>query len=143
MIKNVEMNEAEISSEKFPIIGTHALATCFGILLYEENKRIAIVGHCTSDWIPTILKMLNLIDDEYYYFKYLVIPGFYSEKNDIYRTKLKIETFFKIFKTDKINFEPYNDEYFITYDEKTMSYEFLFDSRVGKFVSEKNNYIKK
>lgn len=140
----VEMNEVGISSEEYPIIGTHALATCFGILLYEKTKKIAIVGHCTSDWIPIILKMLNLIDnDDKYCFKYLVIPGFYSEQKDIYKTKLKIETFFNIFKTDKVTFQPFTEKYIITFDEKTSSYEFLFDSRIGKFVSEKNNYIKK
>ena len=144
MKKIVGMNEVAISSEECPIIGTYALATCFGILLYEENKKIAVVGHCTSNWVPIVLKMLNLISDsDKCTFKYLVIPGFYSEQNDIHDTKLKIETFFNIFKTDKVTFEPFTEEYVIDFDEKTNSYEFEFDSKTGKFLSQKNNFVKK
>ena len=140
----VRMNEVGISSEECPIIGTYALATCFGILLYEEDKKIAIVGHCTSNWIPIVLKMLDLIDDNTKCkFKYLVIPGFYSEQNDIYNTKLKIEKFFSAFETDKVTFEPFDKEYFIIFDEETSSYEFEFDSKTGKFLSQKNNFMKK
>ncbi len=146
MKKIVNMNEADISNEEYPIIGTCALATCFGILLYEENKRIAIVGHSTADWVPIVLKMLDLIDDsEMSIFKYLVIPGYYSKIEDVYNTKKKIELFFEMFKTDKVSFKPYDKEYeeYIIFDEKTCSYEFDFDSRTGKFLLSKNNYIKK
>ncbi len=138
MIKNVGMNEADISSEECSIIGTTALATCFGILLYDEENKIAIVGHATSTWIPTVLKMLNLIDDEIHIFKYLVIPGYDSKQRDFYNTKNKINRFFKIFNTEKVSFVPYDKEYepYIVLDEKTMSYEFLFDAQTGKFVLE-------
>ena len=138
MKKIVGMNEVGVSNEEYPIVGTHALATCFGILLYEENKKIAIVGHCTSNWVSIVLKMLDIIDEsDRCTFKYLVVPGFYSEQNDIYNTKLKIETFFTMFKTDKVNFEPFDREYFITFDEKTNSYEFEFDSKTGRFLARK------
>lgn len=88
--------------------------------------------------------MLNLIDDsDKCTFKYLVISGFYSEQNDIHNTKLKIETFFNMFKTDKVNFEPFTEEYTIDFDEQTNSYEFEIDSKTGKFLSQKNNFVKK
>lgn len=144
MEKNVDMNEVDISSEEYPIIGTSALATCFGILLYDKVRKIAIVGHSTSDWIPVILKILNFVDDSYYCtLSYLIIPGYDSKKEDVYKTKIKIEKFFKLFKTDKIKFEPFDDEVFIIFDEETCSYEFRFDSRIGKFLSEKKDFIKK
>ena len=37
----VDMNDAQISTEDRPIIGTQALATCIGVLLYNEEKKVA------------------------------------------------------------------------------------------------------
>ena len=44
----VEMNDADISTEEKPIIGTYALATCLGVLLYSEETRKAIVAHIVA-----------------------------------------------------------------------------------------------
>lgn len=136
MIKIVEMNEVGISSEEYPIIGTVALSTCLGILLYEENSKIAIVAHCTSDWIPIVLKMLNLIDDSKpRVFKYLIIPGYYM---DNYDTINKINKFFLRFSNEKLTFIPYQQEYksYLIFDKKTLSYEFMFDANTGNFITE-------
>ena len=35
----VGMNDAKISTNDRPIIGTDALATCIGLLLYSEEKN--------------------------------------------------------------------------------------------------------
>lgn len=140
MIKNVLMNTADISSNESPIIGTTSLATCLGILLYEENQKVAIVGHCTSNWIPIVLKMLDLIDDSKpCIFKYLIIPGYYHDK---YNTKNKIVKFFSNFSNEKIKFVPYeiNYEENIIFDSKTKSYEFWFDANNGVFVTKKICY---
>ena len=39
LFKMANMNEAVISNEEKPIVGTQALATCFGLLLYDENNK--------------------------------------------------------------------------------------------------------
>ena len=57
----VDMDDAQISTEDRPIIGTQALATCIGVLLYSEEKKLAIVAHVSSEPIQTIDKIFKLI----------------------------------------------------------------------------------
>ena len=58
LLNIVGMNSADISTFEKPIIGTQALATCFGVLLYDENQKIGIVAHFTHDIEATIIKIL-------------------------------------------------------------------------------------
>ena len=64
LFKMANMNEAVISNEEKPIVGTQALATCFGLLLYDENNKTALVAHLSTDWQSTLMKLLSLIDFE-------------------------------------------------------------------------------
>lgn len=41
----VRMNHVGITTIDKPIIGTNSLAPCLGILLYNEEKKIALVAH--------------------------------------------------------------------------------------------------
>ena len=87
----VGMNDAMITTEEKNIIGTEALATCIGILLYNEDKKIAIVAHVVPDKIDAIDKIYNIILKYKLLktkFKYLIIPGYYQEH---YNTKELIE----------------------------------------------------
>lgn len=40
----VAMDHADITTLDKPIIGTHSLAPCLGILLYDEEKKMALVA---------------------------------------------------------------------------------------------------
>jgi len=78
----VGMNDAKISTEENPIIGTEALATCIGVLLYSEEKKIAIVAHVSSQPMETIDKIFDIIVKNKLYsvnFKYKIIRGYYEE----------------------------------------------------------------
>lgn len=130
----VDMNDAQISTEERPIIGTHALATCIGVLLYSEEKKVAIVAHVSTESMPAIDKIFNLIIKNKLYnttFKYKIIPGYYDEH---YRTKELLEKHFT-------HFVPFDEEsvpdYAVMINEETKSREFAFDASTGKFVTNK------
>jgi len=143
----VDINRVEISTIDKPIIGTEALATCVGILIYSEKHKKAIVGHVASnigDIIDDTIIFIceNNLDDAP--LKYKVIPGYYYNKYGIleelenyYSSKPQ---FFVPFQDDEIS----NND--IRMDEVTKSYEFAFDSLTGKFVTEQvlfgEDYIK-
>ena len=130
----VNMDDAQISTEERPIIGTHALATCLGVLLYSEEKKVAIVAHVSSEPMCAIDKIFNLILQNKLYrtkLKYKIIPGFYEEH---YNTKELLEAHLK----DYIPFgENEIPEYAVKIDDETMSKEFAFDASTGKFVTDK------
>lgn len=130
----VGINDAQISTEEKPIIGTQALATCIGVLLYNEEKKVAIVAHISSDYIPTIDKIFNIIIKNKLYnnkLKYKIIPGYYNERPDIIKI---LEDHFKDFTPFDETLIPSNG---IITDKKTTSNEFAFDATTGKFVSDK------
>lgn len=130
----VGMDDAEISTEDRPIIGTDALATCLGVLLYSEEKKLAIVAHVSPGSIQSIDKVFNLIIKHKLtstIFKYKIIPGYYEEH---YNTKELIEKHFT-------HFIPFEESEFtdsaIEINEKLGFKKFAFDSSTGKFVTDK------
>lgn len=130
----VGMNDAKISTVDKPIIGTHALATCIGVLLYSEDKKVAIVAHVPSDPMVAIDNIFKVIIENKLVsttFKYLIIPGYYEEHYD---TKFVLEQYFS-------HFIPFDDreilETAVRVDEETTSKEFAFDASTGKFVTDK------
>lgn len=139
MVKLVNMNEVGITTKENPIIGTYALATCFGILLYDEENKEAIVAHISTDIVSVILKIFDLIKvNKKRVFKYAIIPGYYSQKSDPYDIKNKLIKLFEDAQTDNIKFEQIKNipKDAIKKDLTTPSFEFAFDSRTGKFVSD-------
>ena len=133
----VSMNDAEISSEEKYIIGTSALATCIGVLLYSEDKKRAIVAHVAPDGLEITTKIAKLIIDNNLQdtiIKYKIIPGYYEEH---YNTKERLEKSFK-------QFIPFTSDEIpnsaIIKNEKYTSNEFIFDALAGKFIVDKDFY---
>lgn len=139
-IKWVNMNEVAISTPEKTIIGTLGLATCVGVLLYNENEKKAVVGHVSSNWEPMTKELVtvaiqNGLDTSE--IKYLIIPGFYEEH---YNVKKGLEMFFselkplmKPFSENEITNES------ILNDKELPSRYFAFDAATGKFVTNKIN----
>lgn len=130
----VDMDDAQISTEEKPIIGTHALATCIGVLLYSEEKKTAIVAHVSSEPMRSIDKIFNLIIENKLYstkFKYKIITGYYEEH---YQVKKLLEEHFK-------DFIPFGENEILHSDiqiaEETTSKQFAFNASTGKFVTDK------
>ena len=131
----VDMGDAKISTDEKPIIGTQALATCLGVLLYSEEKKIAIVAHVPPDEIQalmTINKIFELIVDHKLIsitFKYKIIKGYYEEHYHIFELLEKHFSHFIPFNNNEI------PDYAIQTDEKYTSKKFAFNSLTGKFVT--------
>lgn len=136
----VTMNDANISTLDKPIIGTQAMATCFGILLYERKKKIALVAHVSSDFYSTLSKLFSFIDlSSPNTFEYLIIAGYDSEKEDhynVYKQLLEILNNCDVQNAKFIPFKDKNLKNIVNLDTATLSYEFAFDSRTGKFVND-------
>jgi len=126
----VKMYEARISTEEKPIIGTQALHTCIGVILYSEEKKKAIVAHVApgqKDIIDKLVKLIvenNLAETT---IKYKIISGYHEEH---YNTKKYLEKnlnfFTEIEETDNA----------IETDEKYESRQFAFDASTGQFVTD-------
>ena len=131
-----DMNDAVISTNEKPIVGTQALAYCVGLLLYNEKEKKAIVAHITTDIVLALEKTFQLIVENQLHnstIKYLIIDGFDTNN----------------FKTRKAIQEVLNDipDLFIPFSKEEISknaiqknkefdaMEFAFDSRTGKFVT--------
>lgn len=130
----VGMNDAKISTNNKPIIGTDALATCTGLLLYSEAKKLAIVAHVAPDNIEAIDKVFQIIIDNKLRntkFKYLIIPGYYKEH---YNTIDLIEKHMTDFTPFDLSEIPENA---IKRNEETTSHKFAFDASTGKFITDK------
>lgn len=132
----VDMNDAMISTNDRYIIGTDALATCTGVLIYSENTKRAIVAHISSDYMKAIDKIFNLIIKNKLYnekLKYAIIRGTDIEAHDYYGI---INILLEHFK----DYIPFNDNIVLNgvgLDEKTFSNQFAFDALNGEFVTNK------
>ena len=133
--KLVKMGEVGISSAEYPIIGTQALATCVGVLLYSEKHKSAIVAHVSSFYknilyeIINILSLNGLLDDKIYY---CVIPGYYKDHYNVYNS---LNSFFKEYPDLFVSFPKEKLYKSCKIDKETRSKEFGFDSINGVFVT--------
>lgn len=130
----VKMNDAMITTNDKTIIGTDALATCIGVLLYNEDKKIAIVAHVKPNSIDAINKIFDIIVKNKLWstkFKYLIIPGYYEEHYNTTKLIQKHLTHMIPFNQDEI---PKNA---IITNEEFTSKAFAFDAATGKFVTNK------
>ena len=135
-----DMDNAIASTQEKPIIGVQALATCFGLLLYDEKQKLGIIAHFSTEINGTFLQILNLIDfGKNNLFKYVIIPGYYSKIQDPYMTRFRIEKVLKSIQSDQLRFIPFDDipSNAVSKSKSTPSYQFAFDTRIGKFVTDK------
>lgn len=131
------MNFVEVSTDDMYVIGTQALATCVGVLLYCEEKKKAIVAHVSSN----VDKAINDISREIYFngfdkenIKYLIIPGYY-------KSGYLVDEILNNFCSSFLNFEKIEEKdipnYAVEIDKDTPSCQFAFDALNGKFVTDK------
>jgi len=131
----VGTDTAKISTSDKPIIGTQALATCYAVLIYSEERKVAIVAHISSkdpelviDKIFSILLKEKLSNTP---LKYKIIDGYFPENIEL---KNDIKSRFEGFKKYQELEIPNNA---IQIDEKTTSKQFAFDTTTGSFVTDK------
>lgn len=135
-----EMGCVVESSLERPIIGTQALDTCYGILFYDRKNKKGIVGHGTpSSKVATLYEMIQRIDDGTdKVVEYLIVPGFrnvdYHDVSGVDELLIGLHKY----RPSNIRFVPFQIkiESFAKLHKPTLTYEFAFDTRNGKFVSE-------
>jgi len=139
------MYEVKISTEEKPIVGTFGLAYCVGVLIYDRKNKIAIAGHSGNNWMSYILKLLDSVPKSCEEIEYMLIPGYYSVKENYFDTLNNISNFFekingvgiRIKKMDVI--ENAIQEFIYESEGKNIvSNGFLFDSKTGKFLCDIN-----
>lgn len=132
----VAMDHADITTLDKPIIGTHSLAPCLGILLYDEEKKMALVVHARSgNPIPALDELFTIIYKNRLSstkFKYKIFDGYYKEEAKFYHTKEIIKKHFK-------EYIPFNEEEIpstaLLKNPNLEANEFYFDASTGKFVT--------
>lgn len=134
-----EMGEIVESSLEKPIIGTAALDTCYGILFYDRESKKGLVGHAIpSRKLDLLGNMINLLSDgENKTIEYLIVSGFRNEnrgdRSGLEELRLELERL----APPNINFVLLMDQgNGVNLHNATLSYEFAFDVRSGKFVSD-------
>jgi hypothetical protein len=137
-LKLAQMNDAVISTDEKPIVGTQALVYCVGLLLYNEKEKKAIVAHITTNITVGLEKAFKLMVENNMHtspIKYLIIDGKYTNN---FKTRKAIEEvlndmpdLFTPFSKNEISSKS------IQQNKEFDALEFAFDSRNGKFVTEK------
>lgn len=135
----VGMSDIKASDDDNNVIGTTGLGPCFGVVLYNEDKKRAIVTHSVSDNPDLFFELIlfadknELLNDN---MKYAIIPG-YDETTSYKKSKETLEIEFEksgikpllnagnCVRTVKIS-NIYSNEY---------CNEFLFDAFSGRFVT--------
>lgn len=70
------MGQIVVSSKEKPIVGTTALATCWGIVFYDRKNKKAYVGHAApSVYMKTLNQMINMLDPSTEQIEYCIVPG--------------------------------------------------------------------
>lgn len=134
-----EMGEIVESSLGKPIIGTAALDTCYGILFYDRESKKGFVGHAVSSRKLDILgSMINLLPDgENKTIEYLIVSGFRNENRGDFSGVEELMMELERLTPPNINFIPLVDQgNGVNLHKATLSYEFAFDTRNGKFLSD-------
>lgn len=136
----VGMDDVQISTLDKHIIGTYALATCTGVLIYSKKEKRAIVAHISSNYESTLNKIFKLIVENKLYrddLRYAIIPGTDIRPHEYYGIINVLENHFK----DYIHFdykELSNEA--VRLDKNTYSNEFAFDALKGIFVTDKVSF---
>lgn len=135
-----EMGCVVESSQERPIIGTQALDTCYGILFYDRINKKGLVGHgAPSSKIATLHEMMQRINDgSVKVVEYMIIPGF---RNVDYKDLSGLEELLQEIREhspSNIRFVPMAEKIGpnVKLHKNTLTYEFAFDTRNGRFVSE-------
>lgn len=155
------MGEIVVSSKEKPIVGTTALATCFGIVFYDRKNKKAYVGHAgPGSYMQMLYTMVSMVDSSAKQIEYSIIPGWDNynrfgnksstvnlldvDKNPEYSMRMALKSI------SRINFIPLNFQLDIREGNADGNpyYEFAFDANTLTNVAdylffETNNLIKK
>lgn len=138
------MGEIVISTIDKPIIGTTALDTCYGIVLYDRKNKKGIVGHAApSSKIYTLREMINLLDrDKPLEIEYAIVPGYRNiERKDYRGLDELLECLFHACPPN-IKLKKFATDLGISVPSDLLCYQFAFNVTTGKSVTNELFYEK-
>lgn len=133
------MDQVVVSTADKPIIGTQALDTCFGILLYDRKNKFGICGHADPKNIFNIvIEMLKQIPStKEGDIEYTIIPGYRAVEQNNIKGIEEIQDILRnyVIINPKIKFISLNSPLEPKMPNKLLCYDFGFDTKFGKDVT--------
>lgn len=130
------MNEIVISTDDKPIIGTQALDTCYGILLYDRDNKFGICGHASpNNTIGITIEMLKKIStNEERFFEYIIIPGYRAIRQHNFHVIDEIIEVLNYYSSlhSNVKFISFKTSISPSMPEGLLCYDFAFDTISGE-----------
>ena len=134
------MNQVVVSTAKKPIIGTQALDTCFGILLYDRKNKFGICGHASpNNIIGIVVEMLKQIPvNTESTFEYAIVPGYRAMEQKNFKEVNEIQDILNHYMSinPKISFTSLKTTLTPKMPNGLLCYDFAFDTFSGKDVTD-------
>ena len=135
------MGQIVTSTLEKPIVGTFALATCYGIIFYDRKNKKAWVGHGpASSPILTLRTMLENINDVTGDLEYGIIPGWDNIHNNNFKEFDKMLNFLCNYCPKQIRLVPIANLIIKEDSRANHSYEFAFNAQTGTSVTDELFY---
>ena len=133
------MDQVVVSTSDKPIIGTQALDTCFGILLYDRKNKFGICGHADPKNIFNIvIEMLKQIPSTTEGdIEYIIISGYRAIEQHNFKGIEEIQDILRNYVAinPKINFTSLKTPLNPKMPNGLLCYDFAFDTESGKDVT--------
>ena len=133
------MDQVVVSTSDKPIIGTQALDTCFGILLYDRKNKFGICGHADPKNIFNIvIEMLKQIPSTTEGdIEYIIISGYRAIEQHNFKGIEEIQDILRNYVAinPKIKFTSLKTPLNPKMPNGLLCYEFAFDTESGKDVT--------
>lgn len=125
-----------VSSKDRPIIGTTALDTCFGIILYDRKNKKGIVGHAdNSGKIAILNSMIKLLEkNEKQVIEYGIVSGYRTQERKDYSGVTELLTYLETHCPPNIELVPFQN-LGVQECSNMLAYEFAFDVNTGQDVA--------
>lgn len=133
------MDQVVVSTSDKPIIGTQALDTCFGILLYDRKNKFGICGHADPyNTFGIIVEMLKQIPESTEgIIEYTIVPGYRAMKQKKFEREDEIQDILRNYMSinPKIHFTSLKTPLNPSMPNGLLCYDFAFDTISGKDVT--------
>ena len=133
------MDQVVVSTSDKPIIGTQALDTCFGILLYDRKNKFGICGHADPyNTFGIIVEMLKQIPESTEgIIEYTIVPGYRAMKQKKFEREDEIQDILRNYMSinHKIHFTSLKTPLNPSMPNGLLCYDFAFDTISGKDVT--------
>lgn len=134
-----DMNQVVVSTSDKPIIGTQALDTCFGILLYDRKNKFGICGHADPKNIfGIVVEMLKQIPSTTEgNVEYAIISGYRAIEQNNFKGVEEIQDILRNYMSinPKIHFTPLKTPLNPSMPKGLLCYDFAFDTISGKDIT--------